>query len=163
MCACAVGAGICCLCLALCYLAFGCIGRYNERGSIITLLLLIRRVCFVFDYWVHCRLLRSLLLSFLFTRIVLLVVAGPRDKLDALLLLCLIIIMLVRLLALIIAAGRRLGHGCLLMVLVEEVALEHGLRCRVFEVDLILLDGLGVLPLLIIDVVLIEIIVILTR
>ena len=162
MCACAVGAGML-LVHCLCFLAVSCIGRYNERGSRITLLLLIRRVCFVFDHWVHCRLLRSLLLSGGFTRLVLLVIAGPGDKLDALLLLCLIIIMLVRLLALIITTGRRLGHCCLLMILVKEVALEHGLRCRVFQVDLILLDCLGVLPLLIIDVVLIKIIVILTR
>lgn len=88
-------------------------------------------------------------------------ILGPRDEFDALLLLQLIIIMLVGLFALVVAAGRRLGHRGLLMVFVKEVSFEHCLRRRVFQVDLVFLHGLGVFPFLIVNMVLVKIVIVL--
>ena len=48
------------------------------------------------------------------------------------------------------------------MVLIEEVAFEHGLGCWVLQVDLVFFDGVSVLPLLVVDVILVEVVIILT-
>lgn len=113
----------------------------------------------------RCRRRRSLLLlrERCFTLLVVsfFAVLGPRDEFDALLLLQLIIIMLVGLFALVIAASCRFCHRSLLMVLVEEVTFEHGLCRRIFQVDLVFLHGLGVFPLLIVNVVLVKIVIVL--
>lgn len=47
------------------------------------------------------------------------------------------------------------------MILVEEVSLEHCLCCWVLQVDLILLDRISILPLLIVNVILVEVVAIL--
>lgn len=48
------------------------------------------------------------------------------------------------------------------MILVKEVTLEHGLGRWVLQVDLILLDSVSVLPFLVVDMILIEVVVLLT-
>jgi len=70
--------------------------------------------------------------------------------------------MLVGLFALVVAACRRLRHCRLLMVLVEEVPFEHCLSRWVFQMDLVFFNGLGVFPLLIVNVILVEIVVVMT-
>ena len=48
------------------------------------------------------------------------------------------------------------------MILVKEVTLEHGLGRWVLQVDLILLDSVSVFPFLVVDMILIEVVVLLT-
>lgn len=69
---------------------------------------------------------------------------------------------LIRLFSFIVAARCRFGHRSLLMVFIKEVTLEHGLRRRVLQMDLILLDGIGILPFLVVDMILIKVVALLT-
>ena len=48
------------------------------------------------------------------------------------------------------------------MILVKEVPFEHGLGRWVLQVDLILFDSVSVLPFLVVDMILIEIVILLT-
>ena len=47
------------------------------------------------------------------------------------------------------------------MILVKEVTFEHSLGRWVLQVDLVLLDGVSVLPLLVVDMILIKVVILL--
>ena len=47
------------------------------------------------------------------------------------------------------------------MIFVEEVAFEHCLRRRIFQMNLVLLDSLGIFPFLIVNMILVKIVIVL--
>ena len=69
---------------------------------------------------------------------------------------------LVRLLSFIVATRCRFRHRCLLVIFIKEVSFEHSLRRWVFQVDLILLNSIGVLPFLVVYMIFIKVITFLT-
>ena len=69
---------------------------------------------------------------------------------------------LVRLFAFVVAARCRFCHCLLLMVFVEEVTLEHRLSSWILQVDLIFFNGIGVFPLLVVNVIFIKVIIVIT-
>jgi len=69
---------------------------------------------------------------------------------------------LIRLFSFIVAARCWFSHRSLLMVFIKEVPLEHGLRRWVLQMDLILFNGIGILPFLVVDMILIKIVALLT-
>lgn len=100
--------------------------------------------------------------SFVFLVLLLLLSLGviqrPRDELERLLF---IIIELVRLIAFIVATSGGLSHGGLLVVLIKEVSFEHGLSGWILQVYFVFLNGFGIFPLLVINMIFIKIIILL--